>query len=244
MSPPAAAAAAAVKRKAPSAGAEEDATMKDAATTPTGRKDATTRDDATIPTFAALSAEEMSDGRVEYRKVRIPAHRYTPLRKTWEKLIAPLTQQLKLQVRFNPRTRCVELKTCPSTIDAGAIQKGADYVAAFAMGFEVQDAVALLRLDDLFVDSFEVKDVKTLQGDHLSRAIGRVAGADGKTRFAIENATRTRVVIANQHIHILGSTTNIKLARDAICDLIMGAPPGKVYNRMRTVAKRLTAARS
>lgn len=193
-----------------------------------------------VPTFEAVKADE--SGRVEYRKIRIPAHRYTPLRKHWESLIAPLVQQLKLQVRFNPRARCVELRSCAATLDAGCIQKGADYVAAFAMGFEIQDAVAILRLDDLFIDSFEVKDVKLLNGDHLSRAVGRVAGADGKTRFAIENATRTRIVIANTHIHILGSTANIKVARDAICDLIMGAPPGKVYNRMRTVAKRVRSS--
>eukprot|EP00563_Minutocellus_polymorphus_P007478 CAMPEP_0181020244 /NCGR_PEP_ID=MMETSP1070-20121207/345_1 /TAXON_ID=265543 /ORGANISM="Minutocellus polymorphus, Strain NH13" /LENGTH=259 /DNA_ID=CAMNT_0023097041 /DNA_START=100 /DNA_END=879 /DNA_ORIENTATION=- len=191
------------------------------------------------PEFKRLSAAAARGGRSEYRRVRCPAHRYTPLRDNWEQILMPLVEYLKLQVRFNTRTRCVEMKTSQHTEDSGALQKGADFVAAFMLGFEVQDAVALLRLDDLYIESFQVTDVKLLRGDHLSRAVGRIAGQDGKTRFAIENATRTRIVIADTRIHMLGSYANIRVARNAICDLILGAPPGKVYNNMRNVAKRM-----
>ena len=91
-------------------------------------------DEAAVPEFAALDAA--AEGRVEYRKVRVPAHRYTPLRKAWPQIVTPLVEQLKLQVRFNPRSRCVELRSAPTTPDAGAVQKGADFVAAFALGLK------------------------------------------------------------------------------------------------------------
>lgn len=39
-------------------------------------------------------------------------------------------------------------------------------------------------------------------------------------------------------IHILGSYANIAIARNAICNLIMGSPPNKVYNQMKQVAAR------
>jgi RNA-binding protein PNO1 len=50
------------------------------------------------PTFAKLSAVEARGGKTEYRRIRCPAHRYTPLRETWEQILTPLVEFLKLQV--------------------------------------------------------------------------------------------------------------------------------------------------
>ncbi|KAI9748357.1 MAG: pre-rRNA-processing protein pno1 [Lichina confinis] len=177
--------------------------------------------------------------RVESRKVPVPPHRMTPLKASWPKIYPPLVEHLKLQVRMNVKNRSVELRTSKHTTDPGALQKGEDFVKAFSLGFDVDDAIALLRLDDLYIETFEIRDVKNLQGDHLGRAIGRIAGKDGKTKFAIENASRTRVVLANQKVHILGGFQNIHVAREAIVSLILGSPPGKVYGNLRTVAARM-----
>ncbi|KAL3524936.1 hypothetical protein ACH5RR_013308 [Cinchona calisaya] len=191
------------------------------------------------PNFQPLKAHEISSGQVQFRKIPVPPHRYSPLKKSWMEIYTPIYDQMKIDIRMNLKGRKVELKTRPDTPDISNLQKCADFVHAFMLGFDVCDAVSLLRLDELYVESFEIKDVKTLRGEHLSRAIGRLSGKGGKTKFAIENSTKTRIVIANTKIHILGSFANIKVARDSLCSLILGSPAGKVYSKLRAVTARL-----
>ncbi|XP_062375924.1 RNA-binding protein PNO1 [Sardina pilchardus] len=190
------------------------------------------------PQFPAISGDKLMGGTDETRKVAVPAHRYTPLKENWLKIFTPIVENLQLQVRFNLKTRNVEIKTCKETQDIGALTKAADFVKAFVLGFQVEDALALIRLDELFLETFDVTDVKPLKGDHLSRAIGRIAGKGGKTKFTIENVTKTRIVLADTKVHLLGSFQNIKMARTAICNLILGSPPSKVYGNIRAVASR------
>jgi hypothetical protein len=58
----------------------------------------TDMDDDDQPVFPQISAAQASGNRVEYRRVRCPPHRYTPLREHWEQILTPLVEYLKLQV--------------------------------------------------------------------------------------------------------------------------------------------------
>ncbi|RMX47075.1 hypothetical protein pdam_00016988 [Pocillopora damicornis] len=179
-------------------------------------EDMDTSDESKRPSFPPAKAEKLMGGKTETRKIPVPPHRYTPLKESWMKIFTPIVEQLKLQIRFNLSARKVEIRTSKDTQDIGAIQKAADFVQAFLLGFEVEP----------------------LKGDHLSRAIGRIAGKGGRTKFTIENVSKTRIILADSKIHILGSFQNIKIARTAICSLILGSPPSKVYGNMRSVASR------
>ena len=195
----------------------------------------------TLDRSNSLHSRKKEKLAVDFRRIPVPPNRFTPLKNNWMKIFTPCVQHMKLNIRINLRNRCVELRTSQETSEAGAIQKAADFVKAFLLGFEVNDAIALLRLDELFVESFEIRDVKPLKGDHLSRAIGRIAGSGGKTKFTIENITKTRVVLADSKIHILGAYQNIRVARTAICNLILGSPPSKVYGSLKIIASRFQA---
>ena len=114
------------------------------------------------------------------RKIPVPANRYTPLKENWMKIFTPIVDHLHLQIKFNLKTRMIEirvidndfkdilikfdfLQTSKQTTDISALQRAADFCRAFTLGFDVEDALALVRLDELFLESFEIQDGILLQ---------------------------------------------------------------------------------
>jgi RNA-binding protein PNO1 len=67
-------------------------------------------DEILRPSFPPLSAVELAGGKSELRKIPVPAHRYTPLKKHWVDIYNPIVTHMKLQIRMNTKTRNVELK--------------------------------------------------------------------------------------------------------------------------------------
>ena len=121
----------------------------------------------------------------EMQSVMIPPNRMTPLKNSWEKICETVVKNCKLNIRMNLKRKSVDIRECEETEDRAVIQKTYDFLRAFMLGFSLEDSIAMLRLDDLFLETMLIKDVKTLQGDHLSRCIARISGEKGKTKNAI-----------------------------------------------------------
>ena len=68
----------------------------------------------------------------------MPPHRYTPLKTKWNEIYQPIVEHMKVKIRFNPRKKCVELQSGEQTDAAGALQKSADFVRGFMLGFEIR----------------------------------------------------------------------------------------------------------
>lgn len=63
------------------------------------------------PVFAPLPANAAHTTlKSETRRIAIPPHRMTPLKKDWINIFGPLTEILGLQVRMNTQRRCVEAR--------------------------------------------------------------------------------------------------------------------------------------
>ena len=69
--------------------------------------------------------------------MRVPPNRYGPLKTNWMKVFTPIVKNLGLQIRFNTRAKCVELRNSDESGDVANLQKGADFVKAFILGFDV-----------------------------------------------------------------------------------------------------------
>ncbi|EDL97908.1 putatative 28 kDa protein, isoform CRA_a [Rattus norvegicus] len=103
-----------------------------------GRMDTEEARPAKRPVFPPLSGDQLLTGKEETRKIPVPANRYTPLKENWMKIFTPIVEHLGLQIRFNLKSRNVEIRTCKDTKDVSALTKAADFVKAFVLGFQVE----------------------------------------------------------------------------------------------------------
>lgn len=80
-----------------------------------------------------IRTKTLNESKDNMRKISVPAHRYSPLKDNWLKIFTPIVEHLQLQIRFNLKTRNVEIKACEDTKDIANLQKAADFVKVFQL---------------------------------------------------------------------------------------------------------------
>ena len=68
---------------------------------------------------------------------------------------------------MNIKNKSVEIRSSKHTNEPGAVQKAEDFIKAYAMGFDVDDAIALIRLDGV---SFSILSSFVLQNPQVANA--------------------------------------------------------------------------
>ena len=147
-----------------------------------------------------------------------------------------MINQLKIEFRYNTKFHIIEIRNGPQTNDVRALQKANDFFDAYMKGFRLEDSLALIQLDDIFLTSFDILQVRQVLHDNsLSRAIGRIAGHRGSTKLRVEQLTDTRIVLAGHKVHLMGPQKNITIATSAISRLVLGTPAEKVLTNLKKV---------
>lgn len=172
--------------------------------------------------------------------IPIPIVKVGPLKRIWMQIYEPLVNIAGLQVRMNLQAPSIDLRAN----DCLALERGRIFVGAILKGFSPLDCVLALKDDDATVTSFRVSDVKKLPRSGLERAIGRIIGTDGKMKATIESTTRCKVIVLDDEISIFGTPENARMARDAVCRLIMGSKPNSISNRLKVLSSKRKIAMS
>lgn len=100
-------------------------------------------------------------------------------------------------------------------------------IKAVGRGFNPKDALKL-TIEDYVLEVIDIMDYARNENDK-ARLKGRVIGGEGKTREYIENATGCKLNVYGKTVGIIGPSSEIRTAREAVDMLLNGAQTSTVY---------------
>lgn len=101
-------------------------------------------------------------------------------------------------------------------------------IKAIGRGFNPEIAEWLLK-DDYAMEIIDIMDYCRKSKNDLVRVRARLIGTQGKARKSIEAMTKTRIVVYGKTVCIIGPYERVDITRQAIVNLLNGAPHSHVY---------------
>jgi ribosomal RNA assembly protein len=113
-----------------------------------------------------------------------------------------------------------------------------EIVRSIARGFNPKTALLLIK-QDYSLEFIDMKDVAGKSKNTLQRLKGRVIGKGGKSREEIERLTDTYISVYGKTIGIIGETTQVSIARQAVAMLLQGSMHKTVFQFLEKKKKEM-----
>jgi len=190
-------------------------------------------------TSAIPVIQETSIPVIQEKSIPVPIQKIRTIKNDWIRISTAIVEIGKLQIRFNGQNKCIDLRTCPQTVDHGYVERATTFIEAILDGFKIEDAISIMKFRDVFTEAFELHEIRKMKSTHMSRAVGRIIGREGKTKQNIENFSCCKFILNDQRVVVMGCSENIKIAKDAIGRLVQGSEPTSIFNRLRLISNKL-----
>jgi len=115
--------------------------------------------------------------------------------------------------------------------------KAMEIVTAIGRGFSPENAMTLLRGEN----ALHIIDLREFAGKsnaNIERIKGRIIGEGGRARQNMENLSGTHISVYGKTVSIIGDSSKLRLAVDAISSISSGSMHGAVYTKLEAANRR------
>jgi len=115
--------------------------------------------------------------------------------------------------------------------------KAMEIVTAIGRGFSPENALTLLDGEN----TLHVIDLREFAGKsnaNVERIKGRIIGEGGRARRNMENLSGTHISVYGRTVSIIGDSSKLRLAVDAISSISSGSLHGTVYSKLEAANRK------
>jgi ribosomal RNA assembly protein len=165
--------------------------------------------------------------------VRIPKERIGVLVGPDGKVKREIEEKLMVELQIESEYGGVTITLSEKAADPSLLLRAKDVVTAIGRGFSPEHAFRLLNNTDDIFDFIDLRAIFGRSESDLKRVKGRIIGAEGKTRRAIEELTDASVVVYGHTVGFIGTFEQVDAARNAVQMLIDGCQHHTVYKYLQ-----------
>ena len=115
--------------------------------------------------------------------------------------------------------------------------KAMEIVTAIGRGFSPENALTLLKGEN----ALHVIDLREFAGKsnaNVERIKGRIIGEGGRARQNMENLSGTHISVYGRTVSIIGDSSKLRIAVDAISAISSGSLHGSVYSKLEAANRQ------